>query len=251
MLQDPLFWIAAIIAVSIVGIGKGGFVGLGVLGTPILALVMSPVQAAAILLPILCLQDVVTMAAYRGSFDRRILAISLTGAILGTIGGYLLASTVTDAHVRLIVGIVALVFAANWWIGLAQQRASGPKPGPVAGVIWGALAGFTSFVSHAGGPPFQIYVLPQRLEPNVLVGTTAWFFAILNAVKLIPYAALGEFDRVNLTASAALAPVAILSTMAGVWIVRRIETARFYKIVYALLLLVGLKLVYDGLVAIL
>lgn len=251
MLQDPFFWLAAIIAVSVVGIGKGGFVGLGVLGTPILALVMSPVQAAAILLPILCLQDVVTMAAYRGSFDRRILVISLAGAMIGTLGGYLLASTVTDAHVRLIVGLVAVAFAANWWIGVAQRRALGPKPGPVAGVVWGTIAGFTSFVSHAGGPPFQFYVLPQRLERDALVGTTAWFFAILNAVKLIPYAALGEFDATNLTLSAALAPIAILSTMAGVWLVRRIETERFYKVVYTLLVLVGVKLVYDGLTAIL
>ncbi len=247
MLTDPLFWIVAILAVSIVGIGKGGFVGLGVLGTPILAVAMPPFQAAAILLPILCLQDMVSLAAYRGTVNRRILVISLVGAVLGTVAGYLLASTVTDGHVRLIVGLVALAFALNWWIGLAQKRAEGPAPGPVAGVFWGAIAGFTSFISHAGGPPFQIYTLPQKLERDVLIGTTTWFFAILNLVKVVPYAALGEFSRENLTASAALAPVAILSTMFGVWLVRRVEQQRFYKIVYALLVVVGLKLIFDGL----
>lgn len=246
MLADPVFWLAAILAVGILGISKGGFAGLGVLGVPILATVMSPVRAAAILLPILILQDWVSLVSYRRSLDWRVFLVPLAGALAGTVAGYLTAASVRDGHVRLIVGLIAVVFALQWWIGIVRKRAEGPKPGDVAGVAWGAVAGFTSFVSHAGGPPYQIYSLPQRLAPAELAGTTAWFFAMLNLMKVPPYFVLGQFSRDNLVVSAALAPVAIATTLFGVWLVRRVDAARFYRIIYGLLLVVGLNLVWEG-----
>jgi uncharacterized membrane protein YfcA len=246
MLTDPVFWIVAVLAVTVVGISKGGFAGLGVLGTPLLALVMPPVQAAAILLPILILQDWVSLISYRRSIDRRVLFVPLVGAVAGTAVGYGLAARVHDEHVRLIVGIVALVFALNWWIGLVQKRAEGPKPGDASGLFWGTVAGFTSFVSHAGGPPYQIYSLPQKLDREILAGTTAWFFAALNLIKVPPYILLGQFSHENLVLSAALAPVAIVTTLLSVWLVRRIDTQRFYRVIYALLVIVGLNLIWEG-----
>jgi uncharacterized membrane protein YfcA len=101
-------------------------------------------------------------------------------------------------------------------------------------------------IAHAGGPPFQIYVLPQRLKPAIYIGTNAIFFAVMNLIKVGPYLALGQFSPQNLLASAALFPVAIVSTVAGVWLVRRVPAARFYTIIYLLLLAVGAKLVFDG-----
>ncbi|MDQ0471177.1 sulfite exporter TauE/SafE family protein [Labrys wisconsinensis] len=247
MLSDPLFWLVAVVAVTVVGISKGGFAGLGVLGVPVLAVVVpSPVKAAAILLPILVLQDWVSLLSYRRSVDRRVLLVPLAGALAGTLAGYLLAATIQDGHVRLVVGVIALAFAANWWIGVVQKRAEGPKPGDGAGLFWGLVAGFTSFVSHAGGPPYQIYSLPQRLKPELLAGTTAWFFAIVNLMKVVPYFVLGQFSRENLTISAALAPVAVVTTIFGVWLVRRADTTRFYRIIYALLVVVGLDLIWEG-----
>jgi uncharacterized protein len=246
MLENPLFWVVAILAIATVGVSKGGFAGLGVLGTPILATVMPPVQAAAILLPILVLQDWVSLLSYRRALDWRVFLVPLSGAIVGTLIGYLTASRVNEGHVRLIVGVIALAFALNWWIGVAQKRAEAPRPGDRAGVFWGLVAGFTSFISHAGGPPYQIYSLPQRLDRERLAGTTAWFFAIVNLMKVLPYFWLGQFSRENLTVSLALAPVAVATTLFGVWLVRRIDTARFYKAIYALLVLVGLNLIYEG-----
>jgi uncharacterized membrane protein YfcA len=116
----------------------------------------------------------------------------------------------------------------------------------MGGSLWGFLCGFTSMIAHAGGPPFQIYVMPQKLSPAVFVGTGAIFFAALNWVKVIPFIALGQFSPQNLLASAALLPVAIAATFAGVWLVRRVPAERFYGIIYWLLLLVGAKLVWDG-----
>jgi uncharacterized membrane protein YfcA len=246
MLSDPLFWLVATLAVTVLGVSKGGFAGLGVLGTPVLALVMSPVKAAAILLPILILQDWVSLVSYRRSIDRRVLLVPLVGAVVGTVIGYLMAARVNESLVRLLVGVVALSFAGNWWIGVARKRAAGPKPGDTAGIFWGTVAGFTSFISHAGGPPYQIYSLPQRLDRELLAGTTAWFFAIVNLLKVAPYLLLGQFSRENLTLSAALAPVAIATTLLGVWLVRRVDSERFYRVVYALLVIVGANLIYEG-----
>ncbi len=101
-------------------------------------------------------------------------------------------------------------------------------------------------IAHAGGPPFQIYVIPQRLPRDIFVGTGVMFFAAVNLIKVPPYLALGQFSRENLLTSAVLFPLAVASTLAGVWLVRRVAAERFYDIVYGLLLLLGVKLVIDG-----
>lgn len=249
MVIDPTYLAAMVPAVILMGLSKGGFSGLGLLSLPLMALVVSPVQAAAIMLPILMVQDVVTVWAYRREFDRRNLAMLLPGAALGILAGYLLAARVSDAAVGLAVGVISISFAARRLLG------SGKAPPPVKraeflpGTFWGAVCGFTSMIAHAGGPPFQIYVMPQRLPPQVFVGTGAIFFAVLNLAKVVPYVALGQFTPQNLSASAALFPVAILSTLAGVWLVRRVPAKRFYTIIYWLLIAVGSKLVIEGVLA--
>ncbi|APF38287.1 sulfite exporter TauE/SafE family protein [Chelatococcus daeguensis] len=249
MINDPLFYFAAIPAVVIIGLAKGGFVGLAILGIPLMALFVPPVQAAAIMLPILIVQDAVGIYAFRRHVNKRLLAITLTGALAGIVLATFTAAAVSEAAVRLAVGLIALVFALNWWLNLAKQ-AAGERPGGIAwGLLWGSVSGFTSFISHAGGPPFQVYVLPLRLSRDVLVGTTTWFFATVNLMKVAPYVWLGQFTHENLTTSLVLMPVAVGSTMAGVWLVRRVDPTAFYRLIYALLVLVGLKLTYDGLIA--
>lgn len=108
------------------------------------------------------------------------------------------------------------------------------------------IAGFTSFVSHAGGPPFQMYVLPLKLDKTLYAGTGVIFFAVVNAVKLPPYFALGQFSAANLMTSAMLIPLAPLATFAGAWLVKRVDQTLFYRITYAALIPVGLKLIWDG-----
>ncbi|MFC7396272.1 sulfite exporter TauE/SafE family protein [Chelatococcus sp. GCM10030263] len=251
MVSDPVFYLAAVPAVIIGGLSKGGFVGLGSVAQPLMALTVPSFQAAAILLPILVMQDWVGVFAYRRFYDGRTLAILLPGALLGTLLGTLAATVVSDAYVRLAVGLISIVFSANWWLGLSKEAAKAKPGGVLAGLFWGAVSGLTSFVSHAGGPPFQIYVLPQRLPRDILVGTTSWFFASVNLFKVIPYLWLGQFTRENLLTSAALLPLAVASTVAGVWLVRRMRSDGFYRVIYALLFMVGLKLVYDGIVGLL
>jgi uncharacterized protein len=246
MLTDPQFYMAAVPGVLLAGLAKGGFGGaLGMLAVPLMALVISPVQAAAIMLPILIAMDMVGLVAWRGTFDRRAISIVLPASMIGIAVGWATAAYVHEAHVRLIVGVVALLFTVNYFLGNARNVA--PKQHNRAkGTFWGALAGFTSFVSHAGGPPFQMYMLPLRLDPKLFAGTAIIIFAIVNAVKVVPYFFLGQFSTQTLWTSAILLPLAPLATLFGVWLVKRIRPDRFYLIIYALLFLISLKLIWDG-----
>jgi uncharacterized membrane protein YfcA len=253
ILSDPWFYAAALPAVLLVGLSKGGFGGaMALLGVPLMALVISPIQAAAILLPILIVMDIVSLWTWRGSSDRKTLVYMLPGALTGIGIGWMTAAVVTADMVRLIVGSVALLFVLRWLAQISHRLWSGNDHGKPsrqiasAGLFWGAVSGFTSFVAHAGGPPYQIYALPLRQSPALYTGTSVVFFAVVNAVKLVPYFALGQFDATNLTASLILMPVAPLATLAGAWIVRRMRPEIFYPFMYAMMLMVGAKLVWDG-----
>lgn len=253
MITDPYFYAVAIPAVLFVGLSKGGFGGaMALFGVPLMALAVSPVQAAAIMLPILIVMDIVSLWTWRAERDATTLKLMLPGAILGIGIGWATAAYVTEGLIRLIVGLVALWFAVSYFVGRWRERRRAeavPARGhnPVRATVWGTLTGFTSFVSHAGGPPYQIYALPLRQDPKVYTGTSVRFFAIINAVKLVPYFALGQFDAANLKTSLALAPLAPVATLAGAYIVRRLNAALFYPLMYAMVLATSLKLIADGL----
>lgn len=250
MIDDPWFYVAAMPAVLIVGISKGGFAaGFGILGVPLMALAVSPLQAAAILLPILMLMDVVGLWAYRKTFDSPNLAILIPAATLGIGIGWLTASIVDEAMVALLVGAVALAFAADYFTG--QHREGTPGRSVRKGGVWGAVAGFTSFVAHAGGPPFQVYMLPQRLDKTLYVGTSVVFFWAVNLIKVPPYWALGQFDTTNLSTALVLMPLAPFGVWMGIRLHHLIPEAPFYRICYAAVAMVGVKLVWDGVSAML
>jgi uncharacterized protein len=251
LFTNPWFYAAAVPAVILVGLSKGGLGGaMGFVGVPLMALVMPPVQGAAILLPILVVMDIVSLWSWRGVYDRSILRSMMPGAMIGICIGWLTAAVVTQAMIRFLVGAMAIAFVGRW---LYQQFRDGrgviekATPNPVAATFWGTVAGFTSFVAHVGGPPYQVYTLPLGLDPKVFTGTSVIFFAITNAVKLVPYFLLGQFDTANLTASAVLMPIAPLSTMAGAYVVRRMRPQVFYPLSYATVGIFAVMLVYDGL----
>lgn len=248
LLLDPLFYAAAVPAVLLVGLSKGGLGGaMGFVGVPLMALVVSPVQAAAILLPILVLMDMVSLWSWRGIYDRSLLTSMLPGCIVGLGVGWITAAFVTAAMIKFIVGAMAIVFAGRWlWTTWRDRVLVATRPNRVAAAVWGTISGFTSFVAHVGGPPFQVYALPLRLDPKVFTGTSVIFFALTNALKLIPYFLLGQFDRTNLLAAAVLMPLAPVATLAGAWIVRRMRPETFYTFTYATVGIIALKLVYDG-----
>jgi uncharacterized protein len=252
LLMNPWFYAAAVPATILIGLSKGGLGGaMGQVGVPLMALVMPPVQAAAIMLPILIIMDVASLWTWRGQRDVITLKLMLPGGLLGVGIGWLTASVVTDDMVKLIVGLIAVIFFARYIVASATKRATAQPHNAASATLWSTMAGFTSFVAHAGGPPYQVYTLPLRQSPHVYNGTSVIFFAIINAVKVIPYFALGQFDTANLEASAVLAPLAPLATFAGAWIVKRMRPEVFYPFMYVMILLMGLKLTYDGIVSLL
>lgn len=251
-LPDITFFLAAIPAVTVVGLSKGGMGGaMGLMGVPLLALAVPPVQAAAIFLPILIMMDLVALWAWRSHNHRETLLVCLPGAVIGIALGWATSAYVSTNIMRLVIGAITIVFALKFFYDTyGPKRHVEVKPKeqrPVLATLWMTLSGYGSFVAHAGGPPFQIYVLPLKLDPKTYTGTSVRYFAIVNAIKVLPYFALGELDTENLSLSVLLLPVAFVSTMIGAWAVRHMKPQFFYPFMYVMVLIAATKLFYDGL----
>jgi uncharacterized membrane protein YfcA len=244
LIADPWFWAVALPAVALTGISKGGTGGGAAAATPLMALVIPPATAAAIMLPVLCLMDLAGVRGYFGKWDRRAMRLLVAAGLLGCLAGALTFRFMSEDLIRILVGAIALGFLG--WTLYPKKRFMS-KPGTVAGWFWGSLSGFTSFITHAGGPPAMVWLIPQKLEKEAFVATSLVFFAALNYAKILPYLWLGLFDRAILATSLALVPVGVGCIYVGRWLQRRIDTRWFYRIIYVLLFVTGTRLLYDGL----
>ncbi|MBU0556592.1 MAG: sulfite exporter TauE/SafE family protein [Alphaproteobacteria bacterium] len=245
---DPFYIVCAVIAVVISGLAKGGFSGAGSLAMPIMALAIDPVSAAAILLPILIVQDVVGVWAFRRTWDGEVLAVMIPGMAVGVALGYLFSAQVSANAVLGVLGAISILFGLQrLWIERGHAITLPSNSPRWLGALFGVASGFTSHIAHAGSPPFQMWVLPRRLPRDTLIGTTAIAFAVMNWLKVPAYAALGQFTPANLLATAVLIPLALISTMLGVKLVRRVDPERFYVLIYLLMILLGFKLLADAL----
>ncbi|MDZ4136728.1 MAG: sulfite exporter TauE/SafE family protein [Paracoccaceae bacterium] len=242
------FWAVAVLASVLVGMGKGGLPVVAMLSVPLMSLFISPVAAAGLLLPIYVVSDAFGLWAYRREFNARVLAILVPGTTIGVGFGWATASMVSDDLVTGIVGLTGAVFAAR--LLLARGAPPAPRPARVLpGLAWGAATGFTSFVSHAGAPPYQVYVMPLGLGKSVFAGTSTILFAYVNAIKLLPYWALGQFSAANLKTAAILMPPAALAVFAGVRLVRLLPEKLFFQLVTWALLALSLRLIWQGIAA--
>jgi uncharacterized protein len=244
IISDPAFYAVAIPAVVFLGLAKGGFSGVATGATPLLALYLPPLEAAALLLPIVLCQDAISVHAYWREWSSWNLKILLPAAVFGLVLGYLFAAHVSDDTIRILIGLTALIFVANTWLGRAR-----PKPaqrGIAAGLFWGTIAGFLSFASQGGGPPFQVFTLPQRLSKMTFVSTTTIFFAVLNIIKIVPYAMLAQFTVKNVSTSVVLLPLAVFANLVGIWLIKVVPTAQFFRITYVLLFVLGSVLFCQG-----
>ena len=244
MLTDPFFWLVIIPAVTLLGLSKGGFTGLGMASTPLVALVLAPLQAAAILLPILLVQDVISVFVYRRDWSAWNLRVLTPGAAIGVAAAWLVAAHVSEAFVRLAIGLIGVGFSLNFRLARVPTHAA--RPTVASGLFWGILSGFASTFAQVGAQPYQLHILPQRLDKMTLVGTTVLFFASVNVMKVVPYFSLGQFSPDGLGVSIALLPLAIGTNFLGIWLVRRTPTAVFYRLAYILVLIISLALFAQG-----
>lgn len=249
LLSDPFTLTMACLAVLVIGMAKGGFFGLGSLATPLLALALPPATAAAVLLPVLLVQDAVSVWSYRASWDRWIVGWMLPGAIAGITLATAFAAIVDEALMLAALGLITLTFGAyRLWVERGGRiTAPSNSPGWV-GTLFGVGVGVTGQIAHAGGPLFQIWVTPRRLDQATYAGTTSVLFALVNLMKVPGFVALGGLNGRALLAALALMPLAVIATLISVRIIRRLETARFYTLMNMIMLLLGAKLLWDGLV---
>ena len=246
LIADPYFYAVTIPAVLLLGVSKSGFgAGFGSLAVPMMALAVTVPQAAAILMPVLLVMDVMGMAAFRKDLDLRLLRFLLPFGLLGIVIGALLFKSLDVHTVAGVVGVFTLLFLAQRL--LFPPRPDSAPPPRWLGAILTTTSGFTSFIAHAGGPPINAYMIPLRLPPIRFAATMAFFFFFINLSKWLPYAWLGLLDMRNLATSLVLLPLAPVGVLIGVRLARRIRPELFYRLVYTGMFLTGIKLVWDAL----
>lgn len=240
------FWIVAALAAFLMGLSKGGVPMIALLSVPLMSLYMEPAVAAGLLLPIYIVADCYAVYLFRKSFSLKNLKIMLPGAVVGILAGFGSVSIVPSDFVKLLVATIGLVFLASTLKDRFSKKEVPPRPADVPrGVIWGALAGFTSYISHAGGPPFQAYVLPQKLDKMVYLGTVTIFFTVVNLLKVPPYILAGQITTESTLQIALVAPVALLGAWVGINISRRIPDKIFFMIIEVALAVVSIKLLFE------
>tara|TARA_R110000787_G_scaffold107979_1_gene216199 strand:+ start:203 stop:970 length:768 start_codon:yes stop_codon:yes gene_type:complete len=246
-LNDPVFAAFAIGATLLAGLSKGGFGGgLGFIGVLALAQVSSPTQAVAIMLPILCVMDLIGAWAYRKDWDRPSMKVLGIGCAIGTLIGMLTFKWMDDQLIRLTVGAIAIAFFVDFFRSGGEKAAARVFSKPV-GYVLGTIGGFTSFIIHAGLPPVAMYLLPQRLDRRIHVGTIVILFAFINYLKILPYWWLGLFTMPNLTTALILMPLAPVGMLIGIRFNTLIPQKIFMRLSYTILFVLGVRMMYEGL----
>ncbi|MFT5196735.1 MAG: putative membrane protein YfcA [Cellvibrionaceae bacterium] len=243
------FWIIAFIAVALIGLSKAGFGGgVGAIATPLMALIMPVPEAAALLLPILILADQAAVYKYRNRFDAKTIWVALPGAIIGIGIAWFafdqLQSAENERALKIGIGVISIAFLV---FQLSREyvfkRIDGIRLPDWAGFALGATSGFTSTLAHVGGPPFHIYLIPQKLDRDIFVGTNSWMFWAVNLIKLIPFGFLGLLTIGNLTITLVLIPFVIMGVYLGFWLNGRMRQDVFNWIIYILLAVTGVQLI--------
>jgi uncharacterized membrane protein YfcA len=245
LLSDPLFVAASVIGVCLLGVSKSGFFGLGVMALPLMSLFVPPLQAGAIILPTALAQDVVTVWTYRRTWSAWNLKLMLPSMAAGIFIAWLMAASLSAAHIRLALGVIATLFVLRHWLASRFERWT-PAPNTFTGILFGAIGGVTTMLANAGGPVWQMHLLPQNLDKLIYVGTVAVLFAASNVIKIGAFGTLGFLTTENLLVGLALVPIAVIANYAGIWLVRRTAPDLFFRIAYVLMFFIALELMRSS-----
>ena len=246
-ITDPWFYVLAVPAVLITGISKTGLgAGAGGIAVPMMSQVIAPGAAAGIMLPILCVMDLLGLRAYRGKWSWPDLKLMIPAAVLGIVLGALMFGLLSVKTTKALLGTVAVGFSLYQGIPALRDLRSW-LPTWLRPWLWCGLSGFTSTLAHAGGPPVTIYLWPRKLDRVTFVATTVFFFTVVNAVKLVPFALLGQLNLTNLGTALVLMPLAPIGVWLGVRLNTVISDGVFRRITLTLLFVLGVRLLYEGL----
>ena len=233
-------------AVILFGIAKGAAIGsLALIATPLMLLVMPLPQALAVLLPILMAMDWIAFYKYRKNFSKKNLLIMIPAGLIGTISGFYTFTFFKEEDLKLIIGIIGLIFTLNYYIKINKEIIK-QKTSFVKGSFWSITSGFAGFCVHSGGTPISVYLVPLGLEKSIYVGTRITYFFYLNIFKLIFYIPLGIINLDNFKTSLMLSPFIPIGILFGFWIVKNVPQKIYYNIIYALIFLSSLKLIYEN-----
>ena len=245
-LDNPVTILVIAFAVLLTGISKSGFAGaIGGITVPLMSLVISPLLAAALLLPILIIADVLSLRQWWGQHNVKHLTLLLPAALLGIVVGYVSFGWLDEAGLRLLLGVITLLFALNMLLKLVTQSR---LTSSLAGRVLGALSGFTSFVAHAGGPPLNMYLLPQQLTKSQYLATAVVFFAVVNLLKLPAYLVLGQLNIALFGYAVLSLPLVWLGVKLGIVLQHKFSEKAFYQLISVSMLLLGLRLIYQAVI---
>ena len=244
--MDPTFLTYASFGVFVFGLSKGGVPGpIAMLAVPVMSFAMSPLQAAGILLPLLIIMDFSAIYLYWKKWISSILKIIIPASIVGILFGTFTFQYTNENQIRVMVGVISIIFVL---VSFIQKSDFLLRPTKLKGYFWSSVAGYTSFLIHAGNPPMNFYTLPLKLDKISFIGTMTFAFLVINFVKLIAYYYVGLLAPSNLLVSVILLPLAFVSVLIGFFLQKKIPERLFFNIVYVLLFLSGCKLIYDGLI---
>ena len=244
--MDPTFLAFASFGVFVFGISKGGVPGpIAMLAVPVMSFTMSPLQAAGILLPLLIIMDFSAIYLYWKKWVNNIVKIIIPASIIGILFVTFTFQYTNENQIRIVVGAISIIFVL---VSFIQRNNLLLKPTNLKGYFWSSIAGYTSFLIHAGNPPINFYMLPLKLDKVSFIGTMTLAFLVINVVKLIPYYYVGLLAPSNLIVSLMLLPLAFVSVLFGYFLQKKIPEKLFFNIVYILLFLSGCKLIFDGVI---
>ena len=252
--QSGWFWLVAVLAVTSMGVSKGRFgSGMNVASTPMLALLIGPVLAAAIMLPLLIAMDVLGIQAYWRRWHLPTVRSLILPMLVGVIVGIVLFAVVDPNWLRILLALVAYYVLVDRWgllraLGLSAKRARQETPAPGGWVSWifGPLLGITSTIAHAGGAAGSAYLLRFNFDKTTFQATTILTFTIVNLMKFPFYLAIGQFPLSTLTLSAVLLPVAAAAMLLGVYLHRIVPDRPYFILMETALFITASKLMWDG-----
>ncbi|MGP5696255.1 sulfite exporter TauE/SafE family protein [Brachybacterium alimentarium] len=265
-------WVLVMIGALVVGLSKTAMPGGGTIAVGVFALALPAKESTAALLLLLMVGDATALWVYRREPDVRTLVRLIPGVLLGIVLGTVFFATVGGDTVRTTIGVILLVLIAVtvWRRRAARVKKAGPVPsatpagdpsgaspatatpvpapapsGPGVAISragYGVLGGFTTMVANAGGPVMSMYFYAMRMPVLTFLGTSAWFFAIVNVIKLPFSAGLGLITRDTLVMDLMLVPLVLIGAYCGAKIARRIPQGVFEKLILVLTVVSALAL---------